>query len=320
MSAKDALRTMSSYVSCIKQLKCAKLSCVTQLTLTESRVTEPNATEPSAPDPGTDGSGTPTEFDRHLDLAAGDETGSFAVDLPDAWTALVGIHGGYLAALAVRAAEAGDPDRRARTVMTSFLRPARPGPAELHATELRRGRSISTLHTELLQDGRRLTASRLTLLTEQTGIDWPTCEPIPLPPLDACVPIVPRQPSAHFERAQARLDPASLPFTDGPRAMVRGYLRPLEPRPIDAAWLAMASDWFPPPAFVRLEPPLGGVSVDLTTHVHQTLRSLGPDEWLTASFEIVTSAGGMATEHGRIATLDGHLLAESFQTRWMVPR
>jgi acyl-CoA thioesterase len=264
------------------------------------------------------------EFDRllHLDPIHLDADGSatFSRELPDAWSALVGIHGGYLTALAVRAAELAIPERSVRTLTTSFLRPARPGPAELHLTEPRRSRSISTAAAELVQDGRRVTTTRLTLVAEQDGIEWRTAEPIPLPPPDECVPIVPRTPSAHFDRAQALLDPSSLPFTDGPRAMVRGYLRPLEPRPIDAAWLAMASDWFPPPAFVRLEPPVGGISVDLTTHVHHTLPTSTDDEWLTATFEITTSAGGMATEHGRIATIDGHVLAESFQTRWMVPR
>ena len=262
-----------------------------------------------------------TEFDGHLHLEPSGRA-AYSVDLPDAWSALVGIHGGYLTALAVHATEVLVADRRVRTITTSFLRPARPGPAELRLTEPRRSRSISTVHVELHQDGRQLTASRLTSLTSLTGhagVDWRTCDPIPLPPLDACVPITPREPSAHFDRAQALLDPSSLPFTDGPRAMVRGYLRPLEPRPIDAAWLAMASDWFPPPAFVRVDPPVGGISVDLTTHVHHTLRDLG-DDWLTAEFEITTSAGGMATEHGRIVTIDGHLLAESFQTRWMVAR
>ena len=286
------------------------LSCVTQLSQAPSITTHlPTATS------------TPSEFDRflHLDAVSGAPDG-FTVQLPDAWSALVGIHGGYLTALAVRAAELVVPDRAVRTVTTSFLRAARPGPAELRVSEPRRTRSISTAFVELVQDGLTLTTSRLTLVTDQDGIEWRPLAPIPLPPLDQCVPIAPRQPSAHFDRAQARLDPSSLPFTDGPRAMVRGYLRPLEPRPVDAAWLAMASDWFPPPAFVRLEPPVGGISVDLTTHVHGTLSALADDEWLTASFEITTSAGGMATEHGRIATVDGHLLAESFQTRWMVPR
>ena len=101
--------------------------------------------------------------------------------------------------------------------------------------------------------------------------------------------------------------------------MVRGYGRPLEPRPVDAAWLAMATDWFPPPAFVNLEPPTGGISVDLTTHVHRTMPDLG-ERWLAASFEILTSSGGLATEHGRIATEDGVLIAESMQTRWMIER
>lgn len=260
-----------------------------------------------------------TEFDRHLHLEPVDDH-TFAIDLPDEWSALVGIHGGYLTSLAVRAAEAHVADRRVRTITTSFLRPARPGPARLHLAVPRRGRSISTVHAELHQEGRALTTSRLTLVTDQSGVEWRHTEPIPLPSRDQCVPITPREPSEHFERAQALLDPSSLPFTDGPRAMVRGYLRPLEPRPIDAAWLAMASDWFPPPAFVRLEPPVGGISVDLTTHVHHTLPALVDDDWLTASFEIVTSAGGMATEHGRIVTVDGHLVAESFQTRWMVAR
>lgn len=283
------------------------LSCVTVL-----KMAQPVPAHPTA---------TATEFDRllHVDPVPGARD-RFTTQLPEEWSALVGIHGGYLTALAVRAAGLVVPDWDARTLTTSFLRAARPGPAELRVSELRRTRSISTVLVELAQDGRTLTTTRLTLVAQQDGIEWRPFEPIPLPPLDECVPIEPREPSAHFERAQGRLDPSSLPFTDGPRAIVSGYLRPLEARPIDAAWLAMASDWFPPPAFVRLEPPLGGISVDLTTHVHAALPALADDEWLTAAFEITTSAGGIATEHGRIATTDGHLLAESFQTRWMVPR
>lgn len=122
-------------------------------------------------------------------------------------------------------------------------------------------------------------------------------------------------PTPHFDQADALLNPSSVPFSGGARAIVRGYIRPLQRRPIDAAWLSMASDWFPPPAFVRVDPPTGGISVDLVTHVHRTLPEF-EDEWLAVSFEIDTSTGGLATEHGRIALLDGTLLAESIQTRW----
>jgi hypothetical protein len=129
------------------------------------------------------------------------------------------------------------------------------------------------------------------------------------------VPVTPPNPVAHFDRVDGLLDPSSLPFTGGDRAMVQGYLRPLESRAIDASWLAMATDWFPPPAFVRIAPPAGGISVDLTTHVHRTIDD-HDGSWLTGRFEIATSVDGLAVEHGRICTLDGDLLAESIQTRW----
>lgn len=261
-----------------------------------------------------------TEFDRLAHLLPLDSPGTCAVDLPEEWSSLVGIHGGYLTALAVRGAAHLVPDRSVRTITTSFLRPAQPGLAQLHVTEQRHSRSISTVVAEIVQDERPRSSSRLTLVIEQTGVEWRPAQPIPLPPVAECVPITPPNPVPHFERAQGLLDPSSLPFSGGPRAMVRGYLRPLEPRPIDAAWLAMASDWFPPPAFVRVEPPVGGISIDLTTHVHHTLATLADDEWLAASFEVTTSSGGLATEHGRIATVEGLVLAESFQTRWMVAR
>lgn len=261
-----------------------------------------------------------TEFDRLGHVEPSSDPGVFTVELPTEWSSLVGVHGGFLTSLAVRAAELAVDDRSVRTVTTSFLRAAPVGPATVRLTETRRSRSISTVVAEVVQDERPLTTSRLTLVAPQDGVEWSTPQPIALPPIDACVPIDPGYPVIHFDRAEAVLDPSSLPFTDGPRAMVRGYVRPLEPRPIDAAWLAMMSDWFPPPAFVRVDPPVGGISIDLTTHVHDTLPGLADGEWLTASFEITTSTGGLATEHGRIATVDGHVLAESFQTRWMVAR
>jgi hypothetical protein len=156
--------------------------------------------------------------------------------------------------------------------------------------------------------------SRITAVVPRAGVEWSTPAPLDLPPVERCVPMDAGRVS-HFNRVQGLLDPASLPFSGGDRAMVRGYIRPLEGRRIDSAWLAMATDWFPPPAFVRLEPPTGGVSIDLTTHVHQPELLLDDDDWLCASFEIRTSANGLAVEHGVITAGDGTPVAESFQTR-----
>jgi acyl-CoA thioesterase len=256
-----------------------------------------------------------SDFDRTTTLAPiPDRSGAFAVELDPGWSSLVGVHGGYMCALAVRGAEALAPDRTVRTLTTSFLRTGEVGPATLTVRELRRGRSMTTTVAELHQEDRLLLTSRLTLLTARHGVEWSTPVRLDLPPRAACVPVDAARVS-HFDRADGLLDAGSLPFSGGTRAMVRGYLRPLAGDRVDSAWLAMATDWFPPPAFVRLQPPTGGVSIDLTTHIHRPDVVLAGDEWLTGAFEVETSSGGLAVEHGVIATDDGHLVAESFQTR-----
>ncbi|MDP1795470.1 MAG: thioesterase family protein [Acidimicrobiales bacterium] len=254
-------------------------------------------------------------FDRTTALVADPERpGEFAVELDPGWSSLVGIHGGYMSALTVRAAEAvAGPDRVVRTATTSFLRTGKPGPATVVVRTVRAGRALTTATADLVQDGRILVASRLSLLTERHGIEWTERAPIDVMPVDQCVRI--ETEVGHFDMADGWLDPRSVPFTNGTRARVSGYIRPLEPRPIDSAWLTMASDWFPPPAFVRVAPPTGGVSIDLTTHVHRPGLVLGDDEWLTAEFSIQNSTGGLAVEHGRVTTLEGTVVAESFQTR-----
>ncbi|HEX2575403.1 MAG TPA: thioesterase family protein [Aquihabitans sp.] len=260
--------------------------------------------------------GPATDFDRTTALVPIEgRDGAFAVDLDAGWSSLVGIHGGYLCAVAVTGAERFVPGRSVRTTTTSFLRIGRPGPAELVLTGVRQGRSFSTVVADVVQRGRILVTSRLTLADERSGTEWAEQRPLDLPPPEACVPFVPPlEQLRNFARFELRFDPARLPF-DVDRARTTGYVRPLEPRPVDAAWLAMASDAFPPPAFARLEPPAGGVSVDLTTHVHRTGPALAEGEWLVGDFEIRNSAGGLAVEHGRITDTSGTLLAESFQTR-----
>ena len=255
------------------------------------------------------------EFDRSTSVVAIDgHPGSFAVDLAAGWSSLVGVHGGYLCALATVGATTGVPDRSERSLSTTFLRTARPGPARLEVHEVRHGRTLSTVVADLLQQDRTVITSRLTLSTVRPGAEWGEPLVVDLPPVADCEAFTPPIGLVNFDRFELRFDPARLPFDAG-RARVCGYVRPLESRPVDAAWLSMAVDAFPPPAFARLTPPIGGVSVDLTTHVHGDRAALGEDEWLIGEFEIRESRGGLAVEHGRIATAAGIVLAESFHSR-----
>ncbi|HAS13285.1 MAG TPA: hypothetical protein DCS55_22665 [Acidimicrobiaceae bacterium] len=245
--------------------------------------------------------------------------GTYAVELDTSWSSLTGIHGGSMVAMAVRAAQDHEPGRPVRTVATSFLRPGQPGPAELRIEPVRRGRSLTTLSVVLEQGDRPVLTSRMTLVEARPGESWEKLEASGVAPVEASIPLDPPAEAGlvpHFDHATALLDPAHVPFSRSADARVGGHVRPLEPRPIDAAWLAMILDWFPPSPFTRLDPPTGGVSIDLTVHLHRTRAVLGDDEWLEGRFRADVSHGGLALEHGRIADADGTLLAESFHTRW----
>lgn len=261
-------------------------------------------------------------FDVSTSVSATDATdasgveGRFTAQLDPLWGSLIGIHGGYQVAIATKAAMQMQPGRPVRTITTSFLRPGQPGPVRIDVDVVRQGRSLTTLSVAMVQGDLLLNTTRITMADHRDGPTWRSAAPAAIRPIAECVPIESPPMVNHFVHAEAFLDPEFTPFTHGDRALVRGYVRPLEGRPIDVAWLAMAVDWFPPPAFVRIDPPAGGISVDLTTHIHDTLPPLAPGEWLTAAFETASSTDGMALERGWIAGPDGNLIAESFHTRW----
>ena len=260
---------------------------------------------------------TSTVFDSTTALVRDPEiAGRFAVHLDEAWSSLIGMHGGYLTAIAIKAAQIVADDRPIRTVNTVFLRPGSVGPAVVDVDVVRRGRSISNLTVTLSNGSRPVLVSQVVAAVASDGTSWDTTGAIDIPPFERCVPIEPPPGIGHFEHGVAVLDPADLPFSHGPRARVAGYMHPREPRPIDAPWLGMALDWFPPASFTRVDPPTGGVSVNYTIHLHRTLPWLDADEWLGGLFHVDISASGIALEKGLITGPDGSVLAESFHTRW----
>src|ERR671913_534198 len=90
-------------------------------------------------------------FDLATAVRGGPERWSAEVD--PGWAVAGRPNGGYLLALATRAAmeAAGQPHPLA--VSAHFLSPADPGPAELEVRRLRTGRSLSTTRVTMAQDG-----------------------------------------------------------------------------------------------------------------------------------------------------------------------
>jgi acyl-CoA thioesterase len=256
-----------------------------------------------------------TVFDATTSLTVGSEPNRFHARLDPAWSSLIGIHGGYLSAIAITAARRV-ADRPIRTVTTTFLRPGSIGDASLDVEVVRRGRSVTNLAVTLTQSANTVLVSQVVAAHAVESTSWDTAPRLGLPDFAECVPLAPPEGVGHFDHGVALLDPRSLPFSHGPLARVAGYMRPRESRPIDAAWLAMALDWFPPASFTRIDPPTGGVSITYSIHVHRTLERLADDEWLGGEFNVDISADGIALEKGRITDPSGRVLAESFHTRW----
>jgi len=239
----------------------------------------------------------------------------FAADLDESWASLLGVHGGYVTALAVRAAELLAPNREVRTVATSFLRPAQIGPAEIVLDVVRSGRSFGTVAARLRQHGRDVTNTRITMLAPVAGEEWSDPVVARPAPIGDCVRFTPPPMIKHFAQADLLIDPATIPIGGADETRIAGHVRPNETRPLDAAWLTMIGDWFPPSPFRRHQPPTGGVSIDYTVHIHRTLPA-SADLWLEGVFEARTSAGGIALERGTLCTPDGLAVAETFHTRW----
>jgi len=68
--------------------------------------------------------------------------------------------------------------------------------------------------------------------------------------------------------------------------------------------------------FEERDPPPGGVRVDYTVNLHRTFPTLDPQDWRPGSFHADVSSNSMALEKGVIRDPSGHVLAESFHTRW----
>src|SRR4029453_3376700 len=111
-----------------------------------------------------------------------------------------------------------------------------------------------------------------------------------------------------------------LPMS-GPRtreARTGGWLRLVEPRPLDAALLVAYADAWPPSIFTTDQIPLargGAPTVDLTVHIRTPLPAPGvrPEDAVLVSFRTREVSQGLLEEDGEIWSRDGRLLAHSRQ-------
>jgi acyl-CoA thioesterase len=259
----------------------------------------------------------PTAFDRATAVASVGDGRWAGICQPD-WGVPTGPNGGYLAAIVLRAMEAelGRPERAARSLTCHFLRPPATDGVVVETAVERSGRTMSTVTARVLQ------ADRLCIIAIAVFADprdrpdaWAPAPPAAPAPED--VPPFPAMTDSPSMASHFELRPVfgGLPFSGAAEAVTGGWLRLVQPRPLDAPALALFSDaWLPAP-FPRLREPVPAPTLDLTVHFRapEAAAALPPGEPVLARFVSRAAAGGFFEEDGELFSRDGVLLAQSRQ-------
>ncbi|QEC50124.1 thioesterase family protein [Baekduia soli] len=264
-----------------------------------------------------DGSPVPDLVSDTAVAAAGGGVWHAAVS--DAWNVPRGPNGGYIAAVVLRAmlAELDDPVRAARSLTVHYLAPPAAGPAEIHVTVERAGRSLTTLSARMVQDGRAVVAA-----LGAFSANFPPIVNFEAPAPQVALPEGLRAAPAEglgIMPIAARTLTAPVfgapPFSRAAEAVTGGWMRLAEPHPADAVAIAFYADAWLPSAFTLLHAPAPAPTIDLTIHFRGRLPHAGmaADDPVLARYVSRTSRDGFCEEDGEIWAPDGTLLAQSRQ-------
>lgn len=245
----------------------------------------------------------------------------FCAHVDEAWTSLQGVHGGVVAADVVYASSAvvaeggATDDSSLRAATFGYVRGNTVGDLTIGVECVRRGRTMTTTHVEVEQDGRTTTVARLHHSTPWEGVEFSDVDPPPEKPADAVRLEFPAP--AHLNNTETHLHPDTRPFAGSGRAEWIAWSRPLHGGTFDAGWLTMYGDYFPPAVFARSTEPLRAVTVEYSIQIHDAAGSWTLDDgaFLAARMHAFHSHDGFAVEDGTIHLPDGTLLATTRQTR-----
>ena len=252
----------------------------------------------------------------------------FEAAVADGWRAGRGPHGGYMAAMLLRAlAESvAEPGRAPRSLTIHYARAPEPGPVQITTILEREGRSLSTLSARIEQEGRLIALALAAFSVPWSG---PEISEIPLPDVDGPdaervagsalafgAPDFTRHMIMHPRIGLAPFRGAEVPMEFG------AWIGLAEARPLDAPMLAFFSDALIPAPFMALAQPAPAPTVDLTIHFRVALpRVPEPDahELCFARVRAGVIHEGFFEEDSTIWAADGTLLAQSRQLAILLP-
>jgi acyl-CoA thioesterase len=246
--------------------------------------------------------------------------GRWSAEIAPGWDIVGAANGGYLLAMAARAAAAAAERPDPVTVTAHYLAPGSPGPVTVETEVVKSGKRFTTVSAALVGPDRPLLQMLGSFgdLEESTGVERLEAGPPALPPVEDCIPIEPTDtfPPPFMGRVELRLPPErASAWGGGGSPRVEGWFRLRDGEPIDPLALLVAVDAFPPTIFFTDLPVAWVPTVELTAHV----RARPAPGWLRCAFTTRFITGGFLEEDGEVWDSAGRLVAQSRQLA-LVPR
>ncbi len=237
----------------------------------------------------------------------------YIASIEPGWDIVGNANGGYLLAIAARAASEEAADRKPATVTAHFLAPGKPGPVTIETHVEKKGRRFTTVRATM-SDAAQPLLSLLGSFTDNSATPNPVerieAQPPAMPPPGECVPIEPTDtfPPPFMGKVELRIHPEDATFAAGiPR--FRGWFRLRDKEAIDSFGLLVAVDAFPPTVFNAQLPIAWTPTLELTAHV----RGRPQPGWLRCQFTTRFISDGYLEEDGEVWDGSGRLVVQSRQ-------
>lgn len=261
----------------------------------------------------------------HIDTAVRRDGDRLAANLSEDWN-IWGPNGGYVAAIALRAAGALAPaDHRPATLSVQYVAVGAFGHADVDATVAKRGRNAWLINVVLRQGERVFLQAQVWTTNRADGPETLEAKPADVPPPEA-LKTVGEHVRAHYGDKAGAPPPFWANFECKPLQWWPWEVRP-PPRPAHLAEWYMFQDYEPGDAFLEgcravilldtmIWPAFAGSlaeradyiapSLDLTVWFHAP----APDaDWLLVDAKADVATSGLIHGYSRIWTADGRLVA-----------
>ena len=243
----------------------------------------------------------------------------FSATIAPGWWVVRGPHGGYIAAILLRALteRLDDPSRHIRSFTVHFTAAPKEEPLAIETSIDRSGGSMSFLSARMSQAG-GVVATALAAFSEPwTGYEFddaPMPE-VPTPEQSFEVPKSGDNIPAFLGNFDMRACFGSLPFSGHHEAVVGGWYRLNEPQVVDPMVMSTLLDAWAPAVFPKVTEMVVCPTIDLTMHFRTPLplENARPEDYYLGRFSSKLGREGFFEEDGEVWASDGRLIAQSRQ-------